>query len=102
MSQLTEYQKSQPQPVPTLKQPASLDSIDSSTPIKALTLQEANEKLRQQVHSFTFAGADGNKGRVDVVRLDSNTRVEDEWDLQVAQGVNGASTLFAGVYDGHA
>ncbi|RSL86935.1 hypothetical protein CEP51_002553 [Fusarium floridanum] len=78
------------------------DQISVESPIKALTLEAADAKLRQDVHTFAFEGHGGVKGRVDVARVSSNNPVEDEWDLKVAKGIGGAGTLYSGVYDGHA
>lgn len=78
------------------------DQISVESPIKALSLQAADAKLRQDVHTFAFEGHGGVQGRVDVARVSSNNPVEDEWDLKVAKGIGGAGTLYSGVYDGHA
>ena len=78
------------------------DQISVESPIKALTLQTADAKLRQDVHTFAFEGHGGVKGRVDVARVSSNNPIEDDWDLKVAKGIGGAGTLYSGVYDGHA
>jgi pyruvate dehydrogenase phosphatase len=78
------------------------DQISVESPIKALTLETANAKLRQDVHTFAFEGHGGVKGRVDVARVSSNNPIEDDWDLKVAKGIGGAGTLYSGVYDGHA
>lgn len=99
VSQLTAFERAKAAAVPVM---AKGEAVDTSTPVPLLTLDEANARLRGQSKSFTFQGKDGAKGRVDLVRLDSNTRVEDEWDLRTGEGVDGNSTLFAGVYDGHA
>lgn len=99
VSQLMVFEKAKPAAVPVL---AKGEAVDTSTPVTLVDMDEANARLRGQARTFTFKGKDGAKGRVDTVRLDSNTRVEDEWDLRTGEGVNGNSTLFAGVYDGHA
>ena len=65
---------------------------------------EANRKLREQVHTFSFEGPDGRNGRIDVVRVPSNNPVEDDWSLGVGGRPvgQGHGMVFAGVYDGHA
>lgn len=78
------------------------DQISVDSPIRALSLETANAKLRQDVHTFVFEGNGGVNGRVDVARVSSNNPIEDDWDLKVAKGVGGAGTLYSGVYDGHA
>ncbi|KAF4473115.1 Type 2C Phosphatase [Fusarium albosuccineum] len=90
------------QNVPALKEVASEDHISVDSPVKVLSLEAANAKLRQDVHTFVFQGSGGVKGRVDVARVSSNNPVEDDWDLKVAKGIDGAATLYSGVYDGHA
>ncbi|KAH7310555.1 phosphatase 2C-like domain-containing protein [Stachybotrys elegans] len=90
------------QAVPRVEAGASLEAIAVASPVKVLSLQEANEKLHEGKATFTFGGKDGARGRVDVVRVASNTPVEDEWAVGVGKGVGGGETLFAGVYDGHA
>lgn len=79
-----------------------LNDTPVTSSVKALTLEEANQKLRQEVFTFAFNTGDRKKGRVDIVRVPSNERVEDEWALSMGKGVGGAMSLFAGVYDGHA
>lgn len=67
-----------------------------------MTLEAANASLREDVHTFVFEGNNGVSGRVDVVRVSSNSKTEDDWDLKIAKGVDGTGMLYAGVYDGHA
>jgi pyruvate dehydrogenase phosphatase len=74
---------------------------DITSPVKIYTLEEADQKIREGAESFKFEGKYG-QGRVDVTRLGSNTRVEDEWDVGFGEGVGAQKTLYAGVYDGHA
>ncbi|KAM0433382.1 hypothetical protein ACHAPT_004259 [Fusarium lateritium] len=88
--------------VPFLKEFAAEDQISVDSPIKALSLEAANDKLRKDVHTFVFEGNGGVKGRVDVARVSSNNPIEDNWDLRVGNGIGGAGTLYSGVYDGHA
>ncbi|KAK5996743.1 Pyruvate dehydrogenase (Lipoamide) phosphatase C10F6.17c [Cladobotryum mycophilum] len=88
--------------VPTIQQPTSEAEISVTSPVKVVSLKEANERLREQANTFVFDSKDGSKGRVDLVRFNSNMPVEDEWALSVGKGIGGATTLFAGVYDGHA
>lgn len=78
--------------------------IPVASPVKVLDLEAANKKIREQAHTFSFDGKDGSKGRIDVVRVPSNNPVEDNWSVGVGRGLGGldASTVFAGVYDGHA
>ncbi|KAF4449600.1 hypothetical protein F53441_7167 [Fusarium austroafricanum] len=87
---------------PKLKEFSAEDQIPINSPVKAFILEDANAKLREDAHTFVFEGNAGVKGRVDFARLGSNNPIEDEWDLKIAKGVGGASTLYAGVYDGHA
>ncbi|KAK0383947.1 hypothetical protein NLU13_8038 [Sarocladium strictum] len=88
--------------VPSIPDVASASDIEVATPVKALSLEEANAKLRQEVRSLTFETKDGAKGRVDSLRIASNDPVEDELAVGIAKGVDGQSNLFVGVYDGHA
>lgn len=88
--------------VPGVKEFSSEDQIPVNSPIKSIILDDANAKLREDAHTFVFNGNAGVKGRVDFARLGSNNPIEDNWDLKMAKGVGGASTLYAGVYDGHA
>lgn len=102
VSKVTIFEKSKPKDVPSIGKIASESNIDISTPVKVVDLATANAKIREQSKSFVFTGKDGLKGRVDLVRLESNSPTEDEWDIRVGDGVNGSKTLFTGVYDGHA
>jgi pyruvate dehydrogenase phosphatase len=88
--------------VPGLKEFSSEDQIPINSPVKTFILEDANAKLREDAHTYVFEANGGVKGRVDFARLGSNNPIEDEWDLKIAKGVGGASTLYAGVYDGHA
>lgn len=88
--------------VPSLRQVSSVDDISVESPIRPLTLEAANASLREDVHTFVFEGNNGVSGRVDVVRVSSNSKTEDDWDLKIAKGVDGTGMLYAGVYDGHA
>ncbi len=86
------------------KDAPSIDAADAgnvTSPVKIYSYEEANQKIRENAGSFKFQAKDG-QGRVDVVKLESNTRVEDEWAIGVGDGVGGQQTLYAGVYDGHA
>ncbi|KAF4996305.1 hypothetical protein FGRMN_4556 [Fusarium graminum] len=94
--------KSLSEGVPDLKELSSEDQIPVNSPIKSIILDDANAKLREDAHTFVFKGNAGVKGRVDFARLGSNNPIEDNWDLKMAKGVGGVSTLYAGVYDGHA
>lgn len=89
-------------PVPPIKDVASEDLIPVESPVKVLDLAAADAMLRREAGSFVFEAKDKVQGRVDVVRVSSNNPVEDEWDLAVARGLEGAKTMFYGVYDGHA
>ncbi|KAM0344871.1 hypothetical protein ACHAPU_007003 [Fusarium lateritium] len=94
--------KSLSEGVPGLNEFSSEDQIPVNSPIKSIILDDANAKLREDAHTFVFEGHAGVKGRVDFARLGSNNPIEDNWDLKMAKGVGGVSTLYAGVYDGHA
>ncbi|CAH0039448.1 unnamed protein product [Clonostachys rhizophaga] len=87
--------------IPTINQLASEDDIVVRSPIKALSLQDADEKLRESARTFVFDSKDGAKGRIDVVCLPSNHPKEDDWSVGTAKGIGGAATVYAGVYDGH-
>ncbi|KAM5354520.1 hypothetical protein ACJ41O_001167 [Fusarium nematophilum] len=88
--------------VPALKEVPSEDHISVDSPVTPLSLEAANAMLREDVHSFVFEGSGGVNGRVDVARVSSNNPIEDDWDLRVGKGIDGARTLYSGVYDGHA
>jgi pyruvate dehydrogenase phosphatase len=88
--------------VPILKPVTSDAEIPITSPVKALDLRSANEKLREQAQSFVFDSTNGEKGRVDTVRVASNDPVEDEWSIRFGGGIHGEKTLYAGVFDGHA
>lgn len=87
---------------PSIPHAVSETEIPVVSPVKVLHHESAEKKLRQEVKSFAFKSQDGVNGRVDVVRISSNNPIEDEYAVAVGQGVGGAPTLFAGVYDGHA
>lgn len=87
--------------VPLINTASSEDDISVLSPVPVLDLKAANQKLREQAQSFIFDGKDGQKGRVDVVRVASNDPVEDEWSVAVGKGIHGGTALYAGVYDGH-
>lgn len=93
---------SAPSPVPPIEAAASEELVPVESPVEVLDLKAADAKLRKEARSFVFEGQGKVQGRVDVVRVSSNHPVEDEWDLAVAKGVDGAKTLYSGVYDGHA
>lgn len=88
--------------VPIVKPVTSDVEIPVTSPVKAFDLRSANEKLREQAQSFVFDSTDGQKGRVDTVRVASNDPVEDEWAIGFGGGIQGEKTLYAGVFDGHA
>lgn len=94
--------------VPILEAAASVDAIEVVSPVRALSLREANDKMREGARVFEFAiDGEGGKGRVDVVRVASNSPVEDEWAVGMGRGVGGGErdgpkSLYADVYDGHA
>ncbi|POR38345.1 Protein phosphatase 2C [Tolypocladium paradoxum] len=87
--------------VPGIPSAASEADIPVDSPVAVLGLAAANAKLREQAQSFVFANG-RHRGRVDVVRVASNARVEDEWAVGVGPGVGGGEALYVGVYDGHA
>ncbi|PHH89922.1 hypothetical protein CDD83_4929 [Cordyceps sp. RAO-2017] len=88
--------------VPGIPDAASEDEVPVASPVRVLDLEAANRKIREEAHSFVFASGDGHDGRVDVVRVSSNSPVEDEWALAYGKGLGGGQALYAGVYDGHA
>jgi pyruvate dehydrogenase phosphatase len=87
---------------PQLQDNLSEATISAASPVKTVDLEAANAKLREDSHTFAFAGKDKTPGQVHVVRLSSNNPVEDYFDVAVGKGVNENRTLFSGVYDGHA
>ncbi|KAM0518861.1 hypothetical protein ACHAPE_003851 [Trichoderma viride] len=87
--------------VPLLSPVSSEDDISVVSPVPILDLKAVNQKLREQAQSFVFDGENGQKGRVDVVRVASNDPVEDEWSVAIGKGIHGGTALYAGVYDGH-
>lgn len=88
--------------VPIVKPVTSELEIPVTSPVKALDFVSANEKLREQAQSFVFDSTNGEKGRVDTVRVASNDPVEDEWSIGLGGGIQGEKTLYAGIFDGHA
>lgn len=88
--------------VPIIKPVGSEVEIPVTSPVKILDLRSANAKLREQAQSFMFDSTDGEKGRLDTVRIASNDPVEDEWSIGVGGGIQGEKTLYAGIFDGHA
>ncbi|KAL7931384.1 phosphatase 2C-like domain-containing protein [Trichoderma chlorosporum] len=88
--------------VPLVKPVASEEDIRVVSPVQALSLKSANEKLREEAQSFMFDSTNGTRGRIDTVRVASNDPVEDEWSVGFGGGVQGEKTLYAGVFDGHA
>ncbi|PTB63276.1 protein serine/threonine phosphatase 2C [Trichoderma citrinoviride] len=88
--------------VPIIKASTSEEEIPVVSPVKVLDLESANAKLREQAQSFVFDSADGEQGRLDVVRVASNDPVEDEWSMGIGGGIQGEKTLYAGIMDGHA
>jgi hypothetical protein len=95
-------------PVPLVAAAGSVDEIEVASPVRVLSLHEANDKLREGARIFEFGPSAANvaKGRVDVVRIASNSPVEDEWAVGLGHGVGSSQdsqrTLYAGIYDGHA
>ncbi|KAL7941275.1 phosphatase 2C-like domain-containing protein [Trichoderma barbatum] len=88
--------------VPIINRVTSESKIPVISPVKAFDLGSANAKLREQAQSFMFDGANGEKGRLDTIRVASNDPVEDEWSIGVGGGIQGEKTLYAGIFDGHA
>lgn len=86
---------------PGIPSAASEADIPVDSPVAVLDLAASNAVIREQAQSFVFANG-RHRGRVDVVRVASNARVEDEWAVGVGRGLGGGEALYAGVYDGHA
>lgn len=72
------------------------------SPTKVVEWPEVDSLIRKGATSFKFDGHKGKQGRIDTVRFESNSPTEDEWAVGVGAGVGGGTTIFAGVYDGHA
>ncbi|OAA53554.1 Protein phosphatase 2C [Cordyceps fumosorosea ARSEF 2679] len=72
------------------------------SPVKVVDWAEVAGRIRQQATSFRFDGHGGARGRIDAVRFESNCPTEDRWAVGVGEGVGGAKTVYAGIYDGHA
>lgn len=72
------------------------------SPVKPVAWADIAGMIREQATSFVFTGHQGAAGRIDAVRFESNCPTEDYWTVAVGEGVGGAKTIYAGVYDGHA
>ena len=71
-------------------------------PVKPLSYEEADARIREGADSFSFDVGDGCLGRVDVVSLGTKIPSEDIWDVGIVRGADGrGDTLYAGIYDGH-
>lgn len=77
------------------------DDIPVIPPVKPLSYEEADAKIREGGASFTFNIGGKGQGRVDVVSLGTKTPSEDLWDVGVVRGPDGLDTLYVGLYDGH-
>lgn len=77
------------------------DQIPITLPVKSLSYEEADARIREGADSFSFNAADDCPGRVDVVSLGTKIPSEDRWDVGTTTGTNGRNTLYAGIYDGH-
>lgn len=78
-------------------------ATDITSPVKALDLDGANKKIRQQLRTYSFdSTTDGVNGRIDIARVASNNRVEDDWAVALGKGPGRGDMVYAGVYDGHA
>ncbi|KAK8189855.1 phosphatase 2C-like domain-containing protein [Phyllosticta capitalensis] len=87
--------------IPTLLTSESAPPVFDS-PVEALDLPAADKKLKRQEQSYSFEVSQGQNGRFDVVRLASNSPVEDEYAFGTAPGPGNTPWAFWGVYDGHA
>ncbi|KAK7535030.1 protein phosphatase 2C [Phyllosticta citribraziliensis] len=87
--------------IPTILRPDSAPPVFDS-PVEALDLPAAENKLKKDQKSLRFEVSPGKNGRFDVVRLASNSPVEDEYAFGTAPGPGNAPFAFWGVYDGHA
>jgi pyruvate dehydrogenase phosphatase len=90
-----------PRAVPIIKAVLGEEYISVVSPVKPLSYEEADTKIRDGADSFSFNAAGGCLGRVDVVSLGTKIPCEDRWDVGVMRGEDGQDTLYAGVYDGH-
>lgn len=78
------------------------DAYDlADSPVKMADWSTVESMIRRQATSFKFEGHRGAQGRIDTVRLESNSPTEDEWGVGIGPGVGGGKTVYAGVYDGH-
>ncbi|KAJ2969442.1 hypothetical protein NQ176_g8658 [Zarea fungicola] len=90
-----------PRIAPVVIPAAKDDDIPVIPPIKPLSYEEADAKIREGAASFTFNIGERRHGRVDVVSLGTKSPSEDHWDVGVVQGPDGLDTLYVGLYDGH-
>ncbi len=93
--------KDAPRAAPSVKVIPGEWHISVISPVKSLTYEEADAKIREGADSFAFVVADDCMGRVDVVSLGAKIPSEDCWDVGVVRGADGRDTLYAGIYDGH-
>lgn len=93
--------KDAPRAVPAVEVVSNEDQIPVTSPVKPLSYEEADARIREDADSFSFNIADGCLGRVDVVSLGTKIPSEDRWDVGTTTGVDGRDTLYAGIYDGH-
>jgi len=90
-----------PRAAPAIKIIPRGDHIPLTLPVKPLSYEEANAKIREGADSFAFNVTDNCMGRVDVVSLGTKIPSEDRWDVGTTTGPDGRDTLYAGIYDGH-
>ncbi|OJD34582.1 protein phosphatase 2c [Diplodia corticola] len=76
--------------------------VQLQSPVKALDVADANEVLRREERSKLFDAGNGQVGRCDLVRVPSNSPVEDEFVTGTQAGPGGNPWTFWGVFDGHA
>ncbi|EGX91883.1 pyruvate dehydrogenase, putative [Cordyceps militaris CM01] len=93
--------KNAPRAAPTVEVVPGGEPISVISPLKPLSYEEADAKIREGADSFSFNVADDCLGRVDVVSLGTKLPSEDRWDVGVVKGTVGQETLYAGIYDGH-
>ncbi|KAF9638873.1 putative protein phosphatase 2c protein [Lasiodiplodia theobromae] len=86
--------------ISSLKKDGGSSNIQS--PVRALNLADANEVLRREQSSKLFDAGNGQRGRCDVVRVPSNSPVEDEFVVGTQVGPGRSQWTFWGVFDGHA
>ncbi|KAL1637953.1 hypothetical protein SLS56_000510 [Neofusicoccum ribis] len=91
-----------PQIRPLKKSEAEDPTVGMTSPVKALDLAAATELLRKEEKSKLFELGNGQRGRCDVVRVASNSPVEDEYMCGTQEGLGGKPWTFWGVFDGHA